>query len=117
MRREEDAIQRCVLQHLKARAVPGCFYFAVPMGGLRSRTEAAILNGLGSMAGIPDLVLICAGRTFGLELKAIGGRLSRAQIATQEAMRAAGAEVETAFGLDEAIGQLEAWHLLRGRVQ
>ena len=29
-------------------------------------------------------------------------------------MRAAGAEVAVAIGLDAALGQLESWHLLRG---
>jgi hypothetical protein len=51
---------------------------------------------------------------FGLELKAVGGQLSPAQLACHDAMRAAGAMVATATGLDEAIRQLEAWNLLRG---
>jgi len=55
------------------------------------------------------------GRCFALELKAEGGRVSDIQRITHERLRRAGAEVEVAFGLDEAIAQLERWHLLRGR--
>jgi hypothetical protein len=32
-------------------------------------------------------------------------------------MKAAGAEVATAFGIDDALAQLERWHLLRGQTQ
>jgi hypothetical protein len=56
-----------------ARGVSGLFAFHVPNGGWRTRTEGAILKGAGVVAGVPDIILINAGRTYALELKADGG--------------------------------------------
>lgn len=110
----ESAIQRAVFQHLKARAAPGVFAFAVPNGGYRKPIEAAIMKGLGTVAGVPDVILIHKGRTFGLELKAPGGRITERQLAAHAAMGEAGAFVCIAEGLDRALKALEAWGLLRG---
>jgi hypothetical protein len=112
----EDAIQRAVLEHLRMRGPRDAFVFAVPNGGARSAIEAAIMKGLGVRAGTPDLIIVHQGKTFGLELKANGNRPTRIQEEAQTAMRAAGAEVAVAIGLDAAIKQLEAWQLLKGRV-
>src|SRR5215467_2588651 len=69
----EAQIQRAVLAHLRIRGVPGLFFLHIPNGGLRLRSEAARLKGLGTRAGAPDLILIHEGRVYGLELKAPGG--------------------------------------------
>jgi len=111
----EDQIQRTVLAHLYARAPRNAFWFAVPNGGGRSPIEASILRGLGVKPGVPDLIIIYGGKTYGLELKADGNRPTKLQIEAQNAMRAAGAEVAIAVGLDAALQQLEGWQLLRGR--
>jgi hypothetical protein len=114
-KRPEDQIQRTVLQHLKIRAPRDCFFFHPANGGQRSPVEAAILNGLGVRAGVPDLIIIHAGEVFGLELKAEGGgKPTELQLEAQEAMRRAGAKVATATGLDAALKQLESWKLLKG---
>jgi hypothetical protein len=109
----EQALQRAVLEHLAWRGAAGLFAFHCPNGGWRSGIEAKIFKSLGVVAGVPDVILIHGGRVFGLELKAEGGRLSPIQIATQARMRAAGAIVATAAGLDAALDQLTAWGLLR----
>jgi hypothetical protein len=114
-RRPEQQEHRAVVQHLQTRAAPGTYWFHPANGGARSPIEGAIFKGLGVRSGTPDLILIRNGRTFGLELKSSRGRLSPAQIAAHEEMRAAGAEVAVAVGLDQAIEQLENWKLLRGR--
>jgi hypothetical protein len=74
-----------------------------------------VLKGLGVVAGVPDIILINAGRTYGLELKADGGKLSTAQRETMAAMERAGTTVAHAVGLDPPVRQLEDWGLLRGR--
>ena len=112
-RREEDQLQRSVLDHLRWRAVDGAFWFHVPNGGWRSPVEAMDFKSLGVTAGVPDLLIVHDGRLFGLELKVEGGRVSEAQYTTIEAMRRAGAIVAVAHGLDQALEQLEAWNLLR----
>jgi hypothetical protein len=89
--------------------------FSVPNGGYRRSIEAAIMSGTGTVAGVPDTIWIKNGRVYGLELKAPSGCLSDAQLATQEAMEAAGAITGVAEGLEAALGVLEAWEMLRGR--
>lgn len=113
--RPEDAIQRAVFQHLRARGTSDVFAFHVPNGGKRKPIEAAILKGLGVQAGVPDIILIRAGHAYALELKAPGGRLSPNQIATHDKLRAAGVEPHVAYGLDEALAWLERFSFLRGR--
>ena len=110
----EAAIQRAVFQHLTLRRVAGVFAFHPPNGGWRSRVEAAILKGLGVCPGVPDVIAIKDGHAYGLELKSPAGRLSPAQRDVLAALRAAGATVSVAYGLDAALVQLEAWELLRG---
>jgi hypothetical protein len=101
--RPEDAIQRAIFQHFKARKAPG------------KPIEAAIMKGLGVTAGVPDIIAIRGGHAYGLELKADGGMPSQKQIEAMAAMEQAGATVALAIGLDAAITQLEGWGLLKGR--
>jgi hypothetical protein len=116
-RRPEQEIQKALAGHLRARAAAGTFWLHVPNGGGRSAIEGALLKACGVRAGAPDLILIRGGKVFGLELKANGGRVSQAQAQAHQEMRAAGAEVAVATGVDEAIKLLERWALLRGSVQ
>jgi hypothetical protein len=103
--------------HLRARAAAGTYWFHPANGGARTAIEGAILKACGVRAGTPDLILIKDGKTFGLELKANGGRVSEAQAEAHQEMKAAGAEVAVAVGIDDALAQLERWQLLRGRTQ
>jgi hypothetical protein len=106
-----------VFNHLRVRGAPGVFAFHPANGGWRSRIEAAILKGLGVRAGVPDVIAVKDGRTYALEIKRPGGRLTAAQNAAHTALRVAGATVTTCYSLDAAIKQLEDWRLLRGRAQ
>jgi hypothetical protein len=116
-RRPEDAIQRAVFQHLRARAAPGVFAFHPANGGYRKPVEAAIMKGLGVVAGVPDVIVVHNGRCFALELKAEGGRATDKQLACIAALREAGAFTCIAPGLDRALACLEGWGLLVGRRQ
>src|SRR5262245_47517248 len=112
--RPEDQIQRAVFQHLRQRPAPGVVAFHVPNGGARKPSDASMLKGLAVLAGVHDVIAIKAGRVFALELKAEDGRLTIAQVNTHSALRTAGAEVATTYGLDAAIRQIEQWDLVRG---
>src|SRR5215472_12283475 len=114
-RRPEDAIQRAVFQHLRTRAAPGVFAFHPANGGYRKPVEAAIMKGLGVVAGVPDVFAVHNGRCFALELKAEGGRVTDKQLARIAALREAGAFTCIAEGLDRALACLEGWGLLLGR--
>jgi hypothetical protein len=73
------------------------------------------MKGLGVRAGVPDVIVIKDGRTYGLELKAEGGRATPKQLESVAAMEAAGAYCAIAEGLDRALACLEAWDILKGR--
>jgi hypothetical protein len=111
----EAAIQRCVFQHLRARGAPGVFAFHPANGGYRKPIEAAILKGLGVVAGVPDVIAIHEGRCYAMEIKAPGGRATPKQLEAIAAMEAAGAYCCIAEGLDAALRCLEFWQLLKGR--
>ena len=115
--RPEAAIQRAVFQHLRARGAPGVFAFHPANGGYRKPVEAAILKGLGVVAGVPDVIAVHNGRCFAMEIKAEGGRATDKQLAAIAAMEAAGAFTCIAEGLDAALRTLEAWGVLLGRSQ
>jgi len=112
--RPERAIQRAVFEHRRARGAPGVFAFHPANGGYRKPVEAAILKGLGVVAGVPDVFAV-HGRCFALELKAEGGRATDKQLETIAALREAGAFTAIAEGLDRALAVLKAWGLLRER--
>jgi hypothetical protein len=112
----EQQIQKALFTHIRARAQPGVFAFHVPNGGYRRKTEAAIMKGLGVVAGVPDVICIYRGRVYALELKSERGRLSPKQSETIAALVRAGAYTCVATGLDEALKQLEQWQLLRGAI-
>jgi hypothetical protein len=109
----EQAIQRALVQHLHLRAAVGVYWFHPANGGSRRPIEAAILKACGVRAGTPDLICIKGGRTYALELKAEGGRVTDAQRLAHKELRAAGAEVAVASGIGEALSVLERWELLR----
>jgi hypothetical protein len=113
--RPEQEIQKCVFAHLRARGAPGVFAFHPANGGYRKPIEAAIMKGMGVVAGTPDIIAIYQGRTYALELKAPGGRPTPKQLQTIAALDAAGAVTGIAEGLDAAIGWLKGHGLLRGR--
>jgi hypothetical protein len=112
----EAAIQRAVFEHLRCRPAPNTFAWHTPNGGLRSKVEAAILKGLGVVAGVPDIVAVRGDQMYCLELKSAGGRLSPSQIAAHSLLASAGAQVAVADNIDAALRQLEQWQLLRGSI-
>ena len=111
----EAIIQRQVFVHLRTRATPGVVAFHCPNGGYRRPVEAAILKGMGVLSGVPDVIAVKRGQTYALELKAPNGRMSNVQHATCAALMKAGAMCAVAYGIDDALRQLEAWGLLQGR--
>jgi hypothetical protein len=112
-RSPERAIQRAVFEHFRARGAPGIFAFHPANGGYRKPIEAAILKGMGLVAGVPDVIAIHQGRVYGLELKAEGGKATPKQVETIAAMQMAGAITGFAVGLDDALRWLEERGLLR----
>lgn len=113
--RPEDAIQRAVFQHLKARARSGVFAFHPANGGKRKPIEAAILKGLGVVAGVPDVIILHNGRFFALELKAGNGRPTANQMECVSKINSCGGFATICTGIDAALAWLERMGILRGR--
>ena len=87
----------------------------IPLGGLRSKVEATILRGLGIARGTPDVLIVADGKAHFLELKSTRSHVTFEQRGCNGALRAAGATVAVATGVDAAIAQLKDWGLLKGR--
>lgn len=110
----EQEIQRAVFAHIRSRGAPDIFAFHPANGGYRRPIEAAILKGMGLKSGVPDIIIICRGITYALELKTETGKLSANQADAIMALGAAGAVTGVAYGLDPALAWLEERGLLRG---
>ena len=101
------------------RAVVTALRFALPKGaiihhcanevteaGPRGAKRQAILTGMGIHPGFSDLMILCEGRVLFLELKSVKGRLSPAQKAFRDAMKAQGFGWALVRSLDDALGAL-----------
>ncbi len=123
MRRPEQDIHKTVADHLRQRGAPGMVWWhtgqGVKLGGRRNgkgiAIQGAIMKGLGVRAGVSDILALHAGNFFALELKAPGGRPTVDQLKFIDDVRAQGGFTCVAEGLDEALGALETWGLLRGK--
>ena len=102
----EAQLQRALVEHLRWGARGDTWWTHIPTGGWRSPIEAAIFKSLGVRAGSPDLLIIRAGQPLFLELKVPGRKLSPVQIECHDALRRAGATVETVNTIDAALAFL-----------
>jgi hypothetical protein len=116
-RRPEDAIQRAVFQHIRARGVQGLVAIHPANGGYRRPVEAKILQGLRVTAGAPDVLAWHDGKAYAMEIKSECGHTSEAQLEMLNRLSEAGCYTAVAHGLDRAIAVLEDWQLLRGSAQ
>jgi hypothetical protein len=105
--------QRSLVEHLHGCARSDVWWCAIPNGGWRSPIEAAIMKGLGTRAGAPDLLIVRAGQPIFIECKAPGRKLTPAQIECHEALRRASATVETFDNIDAALAFLRRLGVLK----
>jgi hypothetical protein len=110
-RSEEDIIQRSLVAHLKLRASPGLFWYAVPNGGVRSKVTAAIMKSTGTRPGVPDLAFV-----FFLEVKSATGRATEHQLQAISDINRAGGYAAIGQGIDACLQILQQWGLVRGHV-
>ena len=104
-RRPEDDLQKCVCQYLDILQHQGRLrYFAVPNGGKRSKIESAIMKGLGTKSGVPDLVILPKhGNAMFVELKSADGTTTDNQEAWIGWLTASGYAVAVCRSLEEVI--------------
>lgn len=108
MKHQEDILQQSVfkwfsLQYPEKRGL----LFHVPNGGKRSAIEAGKFKSMGVVPGVCDLLLIHAGRLYGIELKTEKGKLSPHQINIHKIWRRSGVVVYVCYGLDQAKSFIE----------
>jgi VRR-NUC domain len=109
----EAQLQRSLIDNLRWCARSDVWWAHIPNGGGRTAIEGAIFKSLGVQPGAPDLLIVRAGQALFIELKAPGRKLSPAQIECHEALRRAGATVETADNIDQALAFLRRLGVLR----
>lgn len=110
MNRPEQELQKSVVEYLEL-AKPRCIWFHVPNGGARSKTEAAIMKGLGVKAGVADLIFLWKDRCSFIELKTEKGRISKAQVAFMEECGEYGIGYVTCHSLEEVFFWLKTWDI------
>lgn len=112
--RPEEVVQLALLNHLRARSMPGLFYFHVPNGQNLPVHIKTLRKRMGVVSGVPDMMFVHRGAIYGLELKANKSRkASPEQVAAMNALEVAGARTAIAHNLQEALTTLEYWGLLR----
>lgn len=115
--RPEELLQASVVKFLTHALDGNSMFFAVPNGGLRSRSEAVRFKATGTTPGICDLFVVNDGRLVGLELKSEKGRLSDAQLYCHNQLRRARVPVAVCRSLGDVIAALtEAGVPLKARV-
>ena len=109
--RPEADLQRAVVRLLRA-ALPGAVIHhsanEVTGSGAAARRRQAILVGMGVHAGFADLIVLAQGRVLFLELKSPAGRVTPAQRAFGDAMRAQGHGWAEVRRLDDALAACAA---------
>lgn len=107
----EDNLQKAVCQLLDIYVGRGeLTYFAIPNGGKRSKTEAAIMKGLGVKSGVPDMEILFSnnGPTIFLELKAGDNVPTRNQKSWIEWLNSNGRPAYVVYSVDEVYGIIKA---------
>lgn len=112
----EEQIHRAVAQYLSSALPPPAFWTTFPAGG-GGYARGAHLKALGLKAGFPDLLIIAAGKPYGIELKAPRKYAEPEQRALHAILRDAGCPVMVCRSPAEVEMTLRAWGVpVRGRV-
>jgi hypothetical protein len=101
-RHHESQLQRACVRWFRLQ-YPEHLIFAIPNGGRRSRIEAAIMQGEGVTAGVPDLQIVTPGKTFFVEMKAGAGKLTASQKDMHEKLRSLGFSVHTCHCIESFV--------------
>lgn len=112
----EGPIHKGILQLLDL-ALPGdAIYHHSPneldMAGAEAARQIAKARKLGTKPGWTDIEIVWQGRFYAVEVKAPGGKLSRAQADIHAAIMRAGAKVAVVTSVSEMREVLDQWGLL-----
>lgn len=112
----EDEIHERVVAALRAAGWEGCF-FHCPNGGKRDKRTAEKLKRMGVSPGVPDLIIVEPPKGTDrpgavIEIKKIGGRVSKEQRAWLQRFELSGFVTAVCYGLDACMSTLEEWGYL-----
>lgn len=108
MKRPEQALQRGVAELLSVALGGVAWFSAFPAGG-GGLMRGKILKGMGLKPGVPDVLILDAGRAYWLELKAPKGTVTQAQKHCHAALGRAGCQVAVIRSLDDVLPMLRNW--------
>jgi hypothetical protein len=111
MNRREQQIHIAIVDWIKLVS-PSTVLWHTPNGGLRTKREAALLKAMGTLAGVPDLIIMAEppGPCMAfLEVKAPGEKLSVDQLLFRHRVEAKGALYEIVHSIDEVRAAFRAW--------
>ena len=112
--RDEDRIQKAIVQYAMFALKTGHMVFAIPNGGYRLPSEAARLQGLGVKAGVFDLCILGPrGQTWWMEVKTAKGALSPAQVTFKEHCVFHNVPYSVVRSLDDAMEAMQRWGVVR----
>ena len=110
-RNAEAKIQASIVQWIRLVA-PELVCFHVPNGGFRTKAEAARLKWIGTLAGVPDLIVLgLDGRAFLIEVKGPGGALSPEQIVIRDRCTSLRIPYCVAQSIDDARVAFRLWEI------
>jgi hypothetical protein len=111
----ERQIHIAVADLLRDYRKPGWIFFHPANGEYRTKETGALLQRLGVLPGVPDLILIGpTGQHYYLELKRGLAPMSLAQIRFRTELRSRNVPYGVARSFDEAVAFLEQWGVLKG---
>jgi hypothetical protein len=121
----EVDLQAALCDALDKLLLPGVMWTSLPIGHVKlTGQQAARLARIGTHTGWPDVILLHAGTVFGLELKRVGGQLSRTRMVrtrsgghrlvegqcdTFPRLMAAGMRIACVSSVTEALTALSTW--------
>jgi hypothetical protein len=124
---DERSIQESCCAVLNRLLLPPAFWFSAAIGATKlSAQQAAALSRAGIKRGLPDLLILHAGKLHGVELKRHKGRLSVTRIVrtrrgsprilegqedTFPKLEAAGMTIAIAHSVDEMLDALDRWKI------
>lgn len=109
--REEDSIMTVIFDWIRLHKLDG-FIWHVANERKCSLRQGALLKRMGVKAGVSDIFVAKASRSFHgmfLEVKTKKGKATPSQKKFIEDMRMEGYEAVIAYGADEAIGWIQAY--------
>lgn len=114
----EYELHCAIWDYLSWAVLPPTVVSTIGHGGYKlTKRASARLKRVGLVPGIPDMMLIHAGRAHFIEIKTPTGALSPAQVAMRDRLAAAHARVATARSVPEVERLLDAWSIPRRAVR